>query len=250
MKKVIALHSSKRKMNTYGILLQIKELLAKRDIDVEIISLYETELKDCLGCEHCVLKDSCVLDDDADALMEKLKNADGIILSSPVYLQQVSGKMKSFIDRTCKWFHRPVLYGKPILCLATTKGSGLKLTLDYLENVVLQWGAMPAGRIGRTIRNAKKPLDERELDKFVLLMNEPQKFSPNFSALMDFEVQKVLADKIVGLDEKYWTDMGWYDMSYYIPCRVNRLKAWIAKKIGNGIRKRMMAGAEEEDKAK
>jgi multimeric flavodoxin WrbA len=41
------------------------------------------------------------------------------ILSSPIYMGGVSGKLKVFIDRTRKWFHRPELIGKPVLFAAT-----------------------------------------------------------------------------------------------------------------------------------
>ena len=103
MKKVVALHASRRKVNKYKLLLQLQQDLAGYDIEVEILSLYDYNLKDCIGCEKCILRGECIHQDDAQLLMDKMAAADGIILSSPVYLKQVSGKLKGFIDRTCKW---------------------------------------------------------------------------------------------------------------------------------------------------
>lgn len=239
MKKVIALHASRRKMNTYGLLVQIRELLKEQDAEVEIVPLYDLELKDCLGCEQCIRRDRCALDDGAEELMEKLSGADGIILSSPVYLQQVSGKMKSFIDRTCRWFHRPALAGKPVLCVATTKGSGLKLTLDYLENVAMQWGGMPAGRVGRSVRNADRPVKASELKRFAELLKDPAKYRPPLTALMDFEVQKVLAGRLEGLDGQFWEEKGWNPLPYYFPCRVGALQGGATRLVGDVIRKKV-----------
>lgn len=239
MKKVIALHASKRKMNTYGLLRQIKELLAKEQIEVEIISLYDVPIKDCIGCERCILTGKCVLKDEAETLMTKLVEADGIILSSPVYLQQASGKMKTFIDRTCKWFHRPELYGKPILAVATTKGSGLKGTLNYLDKVGEQWGALSAGTIGRDIRSIEKPITMQEVSRFIKLIQAPETYSPTLSNLINFEVQKSLAQHLVGLDEAYWKEKGWQTKSYYFPCKVNYFKKSVSGTIGKSMRKGM-----------
>lgn len=224
-------------MNTYNLLVQIKEHLAKENIEVEIVSLYDLDIKSCLGCERCILQDKCVLKDDAEMLMEKIDAADGIILSSPVYMQQVSGKMKTFIDRTCKWYHRPVLYGKPILAVSTTKGSGLKSTLSYLSNVAVQWGAMPAGSIGRTIRNIDEPVSEKEISYFVKLLQSPQKYSPPLSSLINFEVQKVLTQYLGEIDAKYWNEKGWNTKSYYFPCKINCFKCMISGSVGFIIRR-------------
>lgn len=239
MKKVIALHASKRKMNTYGLLMQIKELLAKEDIEVEIISLYDLEIKECIGCEKCILMGRCVLRDETEALMTKLIASDGIILSSPVYLQQVSGKLKTYIDRTCKWFHRPELYGKPILSLATTKGSGLKGTLKYLDKVVEQWGGLSAGTIGRNIRTIDNPITAQEVSLFVQLIHHPDTYRPTLSNLINFEVQKALANHLIGLDEAYWQEKEWHTKSYYFPCKVSYVKKGISGFIGKSMQKGM-----------
>lgn len=232
MKKVIALHASRRKMNTFKLLQQLQQELAGHNVEVEVLSLYDYKLNDCIGCEKCILRGECIHQDDAQMLMDKMEGADGIILSSPVYLKQVSGKLKDFIDRTCKWYHRPVLYGKPVICVATTKGSGLKSTLSYLQSVAIQWGAMPAGRIGRTIRNMDSAVTQKELSEFIRLLNAPQKYRPSLSILIEFEVQKALAKYLGGLDAGYWKEKGWDTKEYFTQCSPNRLKCFISRMFG------------------
>ena len=239
MKKVIALHASKRKANTYKLLVQIQQQLAQNNVEVEIVSLYDYNIQDCFGCEKCILHGGCVQHDDVELLMNKLAAADGIILSSPVYLQQVCGKLKTFIDRTCKWYHRPVLYTKPVLCVATTKGSGLKLTLSYLQNVAVQWGAMPAGSIGRTIQNIHFAPKKKELSGFVKLLQAPQRYRPPLNSLVNFEVQKALAKYLTGLDTSYWNEKGWNTKSYYFQCRPNRFKCILSGALGSVLQRRM-----------
>jgi len=180
MLKVIAINSSSRKKNTYGLIEQVKKILKDNNIGVEIINLFDYDIKTCIGCEHCLVKGGCVLNDQTGGIMEKLKSCDGIILTSPVYMENVSGKLKTFVDRTCKWFHRPEIYGKPVLVISTTKGSGLKSTLKYLERVVIQWGGINAGKIGRSIRNIDNEISRSECENFIkyLSMNTRRDINP------------------------------------------------------------------------
>lgn len=229
-------------MNTYRLLLQIQQELVKFDVEVEILSLYDFHIQDCLGCEKCIIQDDCVYHDDVELLTDKMKTADGIILSSPVYLQQISGKLKNFIDRTCKWYHRPALYGKPVLCVATTKGSGLKSTLSYLRSVAVQWGAMPVGSIGRTIRDINCPVTKKELSGFIKLLQAPRSYRPPLSSLINFEIQKALAKYLDGLDTRYWTEKGWDKESYYFQCSSNGLKCIVSAMFGTILQRGMAHG--------
>lgn len=235
-------------MNTYRLLVQIQQELAQNDVEVEIISLYDYNIQDCIGCEKCIIQDDYIHHDDMKLLMDKMVSADGIILSSPVYLQQVSGKLKIFIDRTCKWYHRPVLYGKPVLCAATTKGSGLKSTLSYLRSVAVQWGAMPAGSIGRTIRNIDSPVTKKELSGFIKLLQAPQSYRPSLNILINFEVQKALAKYLNGLDASYWDEMGWNTKPYYFLCSLNGFKCIISGAFGAALQRGMAHGRTKSSK--
>ncbi|MBU3190033.1 flavodoxin family protein [Clostridium bowmanii] len=238
MLNVIAINSSNRKMNTYELIVQVKEILKNNNINVEIINLFDYDIKTCIGCEHCLVKGGCVLNDQVSDVMEKIKLSDGIILTSPVYMENVSGMLKTFFDRTCMWFHRPVIYGKPVLLISTTKGSGLKPTLKYLERVVIQWGGFNVGKIGRTIRTIDNKITESECDNFIGHLNmKKENYKPSLSALINFQVQKVLAYKLIGLDSEYWKEKGWNADSYYFECRINIFKKLIATSFGKFLNK-------------
>lgn len=239
MKKVVALLGSKRKKNTYRLLLEIKKILEENKIRMEIIELYRYDIQPCIGCDHCVCKGKCVLNDDTEKIMKYLLEADGIILASPVYLKTISGKLKLFLDRTCQWYHRPVLTAKPVLAVATTKGSGLKATLSYLEDIAIQWGAIAAGAVGRTIFTQNKQVSKKELSKFITLIYQPQTYSPTFKQLLDFEIQKSMALYLNGLDRQYWTERQWTDKKYFYRCRVNSFYCCITNAIGKIIRKKL-----------
>ncbi len=234
MLNIIAINSSKRKINTYKVISEVKQILSNEEINVEIINLFDYDIESCIGCENCLIKGNCVFDDDVTRIMDKMKSSNGIILTSPVYMENVTGKLKVFLDRTCKWFHRPELYGKPILVIATTKGSGIKFTLSYLERVVIQWGGINSGKIGRNIRNIDKEVNKNECKKFIdQIKMDKRLFKPSLKALTQFQVQKVLAKKIGYLDSEYWNKKNWNKEIYYFECNISQYKKLIAKSFGS-----------------
>jgi multimeric flavodoxin WrbA len=225
-------------MNTYGIILQVKEILNNHNINVEIINLFDYNIKPCIGCENCLIKGQCVVKDDVSLIMDKIKLSDGVILTSPVYMENVSGNLKIFLDRTCSWFHRPEIYGKPILVISTTKGSGLKPTLKYLERVVVQWGGYNAGQLGRDIRTISNKIKESDVKDFLKYIKLDKKYyRPSLDALIHFQVQKVLAKKVGYLDSEYWIEKNWNSEIYYFECRVNFIKGLIANRFGKFLDK-------------
>ena len=228
-KKVIAINSSRRQGNTYALLAELQEKLGSQGIDVEIINLFDYRIDDCIGCERCIRGGKCTRQDDVEALMQKLLSADGLIISSPVYMGSVTGRLKTFIDRTCRWYHRPELTGIPVLLVATTAGSSLQYILNYLAKVAVDWGMHPTGQIGRTISELNSKITEKEINKFRdCLFNDRESFRPSFKQMISFQVQRVLAAKILDSDKKYWKEKGWDKSLYYYECRIGLFKKILA----------------------
>lgn len=68
--------------------------------DVEKIRLSDKKINYCLGCGVCNATGKCVQKDDMAELLQKMVNADVIVLATPVYFYAMNGQMKTFIDRT------------------------------------------------------------------------------------------------------------------------------------------------------
>ena len=66
---------------------------------VEHISLKGKEIRFCIGCMACQKSQRCVLRDDAVEIAEKVKNADTLVFSTPIYYYEMSGQMKTLLDR-------------------------------------------------------------------------------------------------------------------------------------------------------
>lgn len=67
--------------------------------EVEHISLKGKEIKYCIGCLACQQTQTCVLKDDAVEIAEKVKNADTLVFVTPIYYYEMSGQMKTLLDR-------------------------------------------------------------------------------------------------------------------------------------------------------
>jgi multimeric flavodoxin WrbA len=212
------------------LLLEIADSLESQQIQVTVINLGDYQINDCKGCESCILETSqCFQKDDAPKILSQLVNADGIILASPVYMMNITGLLKSLIDKTASWMHRPPMVGKPMLSVATTAGSGLKDVLDYLDQVALQWGQHPTGKIGRSYVD-QSPLSQTTVSNFVWHLNHPPSaYTLSLRQVMQYQVQKVLALKVLPIDREYWVERGWDKQPYYFLCRIplgNRIIAW------------------------
>lgn len=101
--KVIGINGSpKREGNTYHALKLVEKELNNQGIELEIIHVGNKLIHGCLSCGQCAQNrdEKCAIKGDAVNLwIQKMKDADGLILGSPVYYSAISGTMKSFLDR-------------------------------------------------------------------------------------------------------------------------------------------------------
>ena len=101
--KVVAINGSPKKDgNTFhGIDLAAKEL-ENKGIEVKVIHVGNKVIRGCMACGACSKNknEKCVFNDDiVNDSIQEMKEADGIILASPVHYSAVGGTMKSFLDR-------------------------------------------------------------------------------------------------------------------------------------------------------
>lgn len=101
--KVIAINGSARKNGNTNIIIEtIFKQLRKEGIDTEIIDLANEKINGCIGCGKCFEnKDNkCIFKNDiVNECIEKMLEADGIILGSPVYFADVTANMKALLER-------------------------------------------------------------------------------------------------------------------------------------------------------
>lgn len=100
--KILAINGSHRAgQNTDYLIDQALSAAAELGADTEVIELSEKNIEFCTGCNRCLFKPECsIKDDDMEEIKAKMLDADGIIVASPDYFSNVSGRMKCFMDRT------------------------------------------------------------------------------------------------------------------------------------------------------
>ena len=101
--KVIAINGSARKDGNTAILINCAlQELEREGIKTELIQLAGQRVRGCTACLKCFEQRNkrCVIDDDCvNDCIQKMIDADGIILGSPVYFSDVTAEMKALIDR-------------------------------------------------------------------------------------------------------------------------------------------------------
>lgn len=101
--KVLAYNGSPRKNGNTSILIQtVFKELNKHGIETEEINIGLKNYRGCTGCFKCAENKNgkCIITtDDLNTHIEKIKAADAVILGSPIYCANISGQLKTFIDR-------------------------------------------------------------------------------------------------------------------------------------------------------
>jgi len=100
--------------------------------EVELVHLKEKKLEACLACEDgwgkCRRESLCIIEDDLEELRTKMSDADGIVLSTPVYFGEVAEVVKNFFDRLRRCERAgpadPRVEGKWVLGIAAAGGGG------------------------------------------------------------------------------------------------------------------------------
>jgi multimeric flavodoxin WrbA len=105
MGTVIAINGSPRKKwNTAMLLEHALEGAASEGAETDLVHLYDLDYKGCTSCFACKLKDGksygkCAMKDGLAPVLEKIADADALVLGSPIYFGIVTGEMRSFMER-------------------------------------------------------------------------------------------------------------------------------------------------------
>lgn len=100
MKKVLIISSSLRGgSNSETLAHEAEKGAIEAGNKVDFISLKGKDIKFCIGCLSCQKTHKCVIKDDMADIIAKLQNADALIFATPIYYYEMSGQLKTFLDR-------------------------------------------------------------------------------------------------------------------------------------------------------
>lgn len=100
MKKIIVISTSLRAhSNSDALANEFIRGAQDAGLDVEKISIVDKNIQFCKGCLVCQKLGRCVIKDDVNDIMAKVLNADVVVWATPIYYYEMSGQMKTLIDR-------------------------------------------------------------------------------------------------------------------------------------------------------
>ncbi len=104
LKAVFVNGSPRKKWNTAQMLESAMKGAQEAGAEVELINLYDIDFKGCKSCFACKIKNSktngvCALKDDLRPVLERCRQADVVVLGSPVYYSYPTGEIRSFMER-------------------------------------------------------------------------------------------------------------------------------------------------------
>lgn len=119
--------------------------LARNVTGGEFIKLINYYIEPCKACWGCQKRPTCLIDDDMkNIITPMLLKVDAIVIGSPVYFNNVSAQLKSFIDRT--WSLKGVLKNKIGGAVVAGKGYGSESAITAIHAFFLKHDMIPANR--------------------------------------------------------------------------------------------------------
>jgi NAD(P)H-dependent FMN reductase len=236
--RVIAILGSPRKEgNGTNLVREIEKRMNASDrVEFEYLHLVDADLKMCRGCFKCIShsEDRCPLQDARKEIEAKIDAADGIILVSPGYVQNVSGLMKNFMDRMAYTNHRPRFFGKKMMIVANG-GAGLDKTLGALRIAIagpeivseVAWAQLPWPTDPKYDTKKQKRL-VKAVNRFHAALVAKDK-KPSFGSYMRFRFFKDISPvtaRWLPADERYYATKE----EYFCPAKIG-----LGKKLGAAV---------------
>ncbi|MFZ5967260.1 MAG: flavodoxin family protein [Bacillota bacterium] len=140
--KVIAFNGSPNKEgNTYHAIKIVADELEKEGIETEVIHVGNKLIRGCMGCNQCARNknEKCVLSgDEVNEWIQKMKEAEGIIIGSPVHYSSIGATLKAFLDRAfyVASANNGMLRHKVGAAVVAVRRSGGLPTFDQLNNYI------------------------------------------------------------------------------------------------------------------
>ena len=131
--KVLIINGSPRIDGNSSIL--VNELIStfkKEEVEVDLYQIGNKAIRGCMACGYCHEHGECVFKDDVNDLAKRFKEADGLIVTSPVYYASANGSIISLLDRLFQSSDFPKRF-KVGAAFAIARRGGTSATFDELN---------------------------------------------------------------------------------------------------------------------
>lgn len=169
-KKILIIETSLRaKSNSDRLAESFAEGAKAAGNDVEIVSMKGKNIGFCTGCFGCQKKGHCVIKDDANEITEKILEAEVVVWSTPIYYYEMSGQMKTMIDRANSLYSRDYKFREVYLLSVAAEdekyvdknaAGGVQGWVDCFENAQFMGKVFAGGINEQGEIEGNKALDE------------------------------------------------------------------------------------------
>jgi multimeric flavodoxin WrbA len=155
---------------------RLSDAFAKRlreaDIEPDVVELRNMSFQNCLNCGKCGSEKLCAIDDEVTAhIYKRVLESDAIILTSPVYMWNMTGVLKTFLDRLHCYSKK---YGGKRMGVIVTSHGGIESGADIIEESLkrfcefcnIKWAGMLFAQCLSRIESVEGPLAV-SVDKYV-----------------------------------------------------------------------------------
>ena len=131
--KVLMINGSPRENGNIALAFKnMEQVFDKYDVEYENIQIGKKDIRGCIACETCRQTGKCVFDDIVNELASKLKDADGLVIGSPVYYGSANGTLMSALQRLF-YSNQTDLSLKVGASVVSARRSGCTATFDELN---------------------------------------------------------------------------------------------------------------------
>lgn len=159
--KILVISASPRGEKSQTLFLTREILKGCSNAESETIQLRDLQIKFCQHCELCHKKIlACPLKDDVRPVLDKMAGADGIVMASPNYIDQITGSLKALLDRSTHFIHCLRLLGKYVVGCVTSGSGKDEPVLEYIKHYANICGAQYAGGIYSAAMSVGEKIEE------------------------------------------------------------------------------------------
>ena len=216
-----------------GVTCKLKNIFLEQFQSAEITEYYLP--KDCpsfcAGCTSCFMRGEETCKDYlyVNTIEKSLKEADLIVMTSPVYVWHATGAIKALLDHLAyRWMpHRPApeMFKKRAVIITQGVGAGAKSTAKDIKDSLSWWGISKIGVFSGILindiawdrlpesRRKKLAYKITKLAKRFAKINYDKPAHTKLIIKVKFSVSRIIQKKKVGLDNEYWYNNGWLGKS-------------------------------------
>ena len=225
---IAVIYGQNHKGNTWAFTNLFLERLKDDDTHLSEFFLPDESLGFCVGCLNCIMKGEkhCPHWDYMEKITAALYKADLIIVSSPCYVMNMTGQLKTFFDHMAYRFmvHRPEpsMFHKQAIALSTANGAGMGKTTRAIYDNLFFWGIARIYRYGlkiaaRDFENIPIKRKEKIIRRVNRITKKIRKNNGHAGAGIKtrfiFSLSRIAQkyNNWNSFDKEYWQTQGWLD---------------------------------------